>query len=214
VTPTLGVASVTSINKVTITAPATSATLTIANGKTLTASNTLTFTGTDSSSVAFGSGGTVAYTANKLSVFAATTSAELAGVISDGTGTGALVFGTNPTISGTVTTSTLAVKDVRDTVYTGGSTTGTVTPDCANGNIQTVTLTGNITFNAFANAVSGQSMTMIITQPASGGPYTLTSSMKFAGGVKTLSTAASAVDMLTVSYIGTTYYASLVTGFA
>jgi hypothetical protein len=97
-TPTLGVASATSINKVAITAPATSATLTIANGKTLTASNTLTFTGTDASSVAFGAGGTVAYTANKLSVFAATTSAELAGVISDETGSGALVFATSPTL--------------------------------------------------------------------------------------------------------------------
>jgi hypothetical protein len=50
------------VNKVTITAPATSATLTIANGKTLTASNTLTFTGTDSSSVDFATGGTVVYT--------------------------------------------------------------------------------------------------------------------------------------------------------
>jgi hypothetical protein len=98
VTPTLGVASATSINKVAITAPATGSTLTIADGKTLTASNTLTFTGTDSSSVAFGAGGTVAYTANKLSAFAATTSSELAGVISDETGSGALVFATSPTL--------------------------------------------------------------------------------------------------------------------
>lgn len=60
VTPTIGVATATSINKVTITAPATSATLTIANGKTLTASNTLTFTGTDGTSFAFpGSSDTV-----------------------------------------------------------------------------------------------------------------------------------------------------------
>jgi hypothetical protein len=47
ITPSLGVASATSINKVTITAPAMSATLTIADGKTLTASNTLTLAGTD-----------------------------------------------------------------------------------------------------------------------------------------------------------------------
>ena len=60
-TPTLGVAAATSVNKVAITAPATSATLTIADGKTATVSNTLTFTGTDSSSVAFGTGGTVQY---------------------------------------------------------------------------------------------------------------------------------------------------------
>ncbi len=36
---------------------------------------------------------------DKLSAFAATTSAELAGVISDETGTGALVFGTTPTLT-------------------------------------------------------------------------------------------------------------------
>jgi hypothetical protein len=42
--------------------------------------------------------GTVALTNNKLSAFAATTSAELAGVISDETGTGALVFANTPTL--------------------------------------------------------------------------------------------------------------------
>jgi hypothetical protein len=42
--------------------------------------------------------GTVALTNNKLDVFAATTSAELAGVISDETGTGALVFANTPTL--------------------------------------------------------------------------------------------------------------------
>lgn len=61
VTPVLGVAAATTINKVALTAPAIGSTLTIADGKTLTASNTLTFTGTDASSVAFGAGGTVAY---------------------------------------------------------------------------------------------------------------------------------------------------------
>ena len=98
VTPVLGVATATSINKVTITTPATGSTLTIADGKTFTASNTLTFTGTDASSVAFSAGGTVAYVANKLSVFAATSSSELAGVISDETGTGGLVFANTPTL--------------------------------------------------------------------------------------------------------------------
>ena len=104
--------------------------------------------------------------------------------------------------------------ETRDTVYTSGSTTGTITPNAANGNVQTITLTGSITLNALTSPVTGQSLTLIITQPASGGPYTLTSTMKFAGGFKTLSTANNAIDMLTISYIGTTYYASLVTGFA
>jgi len=60
-TPSLGVASATSVNKVTITAPATGSTLTIVDGKTLTASNTLAFAGTDGSTITFGVGGTVAY---------------------------------------------------------------------------------------------------------------------------------------------------------
>jgi hypothetical protein len=98
VTPVLGVATATSINKVALTAPASSATLTIEDGKTLTASNTLTLTGTDGSSVAFGTGGTVAYTGGTLAQFAATTSAQLAGVISNETGSGVLVLATSPTL--------------------------------------------------------------------------------------------------------------------
>lgn len=53
VTPILGVATATSINKVTITAPASNATLTIANTKTLTVSNTLTLAGTDGTVMTF-----------------------------------------------------------------------------------------------------------------------------------------------------------------
>lgn len=48
------------------------------------------------------SNGTLALTNNKLSVFAATTSAELAGVISDETGSGSLVFNTSPTFITTI----------------------------------------------------------------------------------------------------------------
>lgn len=114
-TPSLGVATATSINKVAFTAPATGSTLTIADGKTLTANNTLTFTGTDSSSVAFGGGGTVAYTANKLSVFASTSSSELASVISDETGTGSLVFSADPTFTGTLTAATISATTITET---------------------------------------------------------------------------------------------------
>lgn len=52
-TPTLGVAAATSVNKVAITAPAASATLTIANTKTLTVSNSLTLAGTDATVMTF-----------------------------------------------------------------------------------------------------------------------------------------------------------------
>lgn len=141
VTPILGIATATTINKVTITAPATASTLTIADGKTLTASNTLTFTGTDTSSVAFGGGGTVVYTSNNLSVFAATTSAQLAGIISDETGSGSLVFGTSPTIATPAITSGLTISGnvsaaawattgisskISSATYTDTSSSGTV----------------------------------------------------------------------------------------
>lgn len=94
-------------------------TLTLGAGKTATISNTLTFTGTDASSVAFGTGGTVAYTANNLSVFATTTSAQLAGIISDETGSGALVFGTSPTISSPTISGHPIIEGVTSTGATG-----------------------------------------------------------------------------------------------
>ena len=53
VTPTIGIATATSINKVTITVPTTSATLTIANGKTLTANNSISLSGTDNTTMTF-----------------------------------------------------------------------------------------------------------------------------------------------------------------
>lgn len=108
----------------------------------------------------------------------------------------------------------IQLDNYKEVIYTGGTTTGTITPDVANGNVQSITLTGNITFNAFGSAETGQSMTIIIKQPSSGGPYTLTSTMKFAGGTKTLSTAADAIDIMTVLYDGTNYYASLATNFS
>jgi len=57
VTPTLGVATATTINKVTITAPASGSTLTIADGKTLTVSNTVTVTAMDGATLTVGGGG-------------------------------------------------------------------------------------------------------------------------------------------------------------
>lgn len=53
VTPTLGAATATTINKLTVTAPASGSTLTVADGKTLSASNTLTLAGTDSTTITF-----------------------------------------------------------------------------------------------------------------------------------------------------------------
>ena len=147
VTPTLGVAAATSINKVTITTPATGSTLTILDGKTLAVNNTLTFTGTDASSVAFGAGGTVVYTSGLgtgVATFLATpSSANLISAITDETGSGALVFANTPTlvtpnigaatgtslvlsgdltVNGTTTTLNTTTLDVEDFNITMGLT--------------------------------------------------------------------------------------------
>jgi hypothetical protein len=73
----------------------------------------------------------VGLTANPLSQFAATTSTELAGVISDETGTGSLVFATSPTlttpvIASIVNTGTLTLPTSTDTLV-GRATTDTLT---------------------------------------------------------------------------------------
>ena len=89
----------------------------------------------------------------------------------------------------------------------------TITPDVANGNIQTVTLTGNVTFSAFSNPVAGQSLTLFVVQDGTGS-RTLTSTMKFAAASKTLSTAANSIDIITAYYDGTNYYANLAKAYA
>ena len=94
-----------------------------------------------------------------------------------------------------------------------GTTSGTITPNVDNGNVQTITLNNNLTLNALASATVGQTLTLIITQDGTGG-RTLSSTMKFAGGAKTLSTAASAVDIMTVFWDGSNYWASLSTNFS
>ena len=98
VTPVLGVATVTSINGLTITTS--TGTLTLANGSTLATSgaNSITLTSTGATNVTLPTTGTLTSTANNLSAFAATTSAQLAGVISDETGTGVVVLATSPTL--------------------------------------------------------------------------------------------------------------------
>ena len=108
----------------------------------------------------------------------------------------------------------LAIKNYGEIVYTGGGATGTITPDPNDGSVQKITLTGSITLNSLASVASGDSMTLIVQQPASGGPYTLSSTMKFAGGTKTLSTAADAIDVITIFYDGTNYLASLGANFS
>ena len=126
-TPVLGVASATSINKVTLTTPATGSTLTIADGKTFTSSNTLTLSGTDGSSLNIGAGGTLgtgayATIANYQTLL--TNSSGLAGALNDETGTGLSVFATSPTLTTPVlgVASATSINKVTLTAPATGST--------------------------------------------------------------------------------------------
>ena len=56
-------------------------------------------------------------------------------------------------------------------------------------------------------------MTLVLTQDSTGGRV-LTSSMKFAQGYNILSVTPSAIDVISVFYDGSTYYATLTNGFA
>lgn len=126
VTPTIGAATATSVNKVAITAPATSATLVIADGKTLTASNSITIAGVDSKALTVNNSLTLAGTDATTMTFPSTSATiartdaantftghqTIEGVTSTGaTGTGNMVFATSPTfvtpILGTPTSGTL-----------------------------------------------------------------------------------------------------------
>jgi microcystin-dependent protein len=121
VTPTLGVATATSINKVTITAPATSSTLTVANGSSLITAGAfaLTLTSTATSNATIPSGTNTLYSTKSGSI----TSAQLATSLTDDTGSGSAVFATSPTlttpvISSIVNTGTLTLPTSTGTIAT------------------------------------------------------------------------------------------------
>jgi len=73
-----------------------------------------------------GGGGGDALTSNPLSQFASTTSSQLAGVISDETGTGALVFATSPTLVTPNLGTPSAINLTNATSIPAGQLTGTI----------------------------------------------------------------------------------------
>lgn len=116
VTPTIGAATATSVNKVAITAPATSATLTLADGSTLATSgaNSLTFTTTGATSLTLPTSGTVATTSNTVA---------------------SVSFGTTGLTPNTATTGAITVAG---TLSAANGGTGV-----ANNAANTITFTGN-----------------------------------------------------------------------
>lgn len=111
-------------------------------------------------------------------------------------------------------TGNIGITGVQETIYDWGTVSaGTYEIDAYSGTIHRMTLTGNVTISAFTAAQAGQSATLVVQQDATGN-RTLTSTWKFAGGSKTLSTASNAIDVISVFYDGTNYLASLVRGFS
>jgi hypothetical protein len=91
--------------------------------------------------------------------------------------------------------------------------TATFAPDVSTATIWAMILGGNVTFNGFTNPQAGQSASIYFVQDSTG-TRTLSSTMKFANGSKTLTTTPGATDMIAVTYGGAIgYYASLVKGF-
>lgn len=106
--------------------------LDLASGKVLKINGTQVLSATEYT----GNAATVtngAYTTNNLSVFAATTSDQLAGVISDETGTGALVFANTPTLTtpniGAATATSITLTDALLGTATATASTSATTID-------------------------------------------------------------------------------------
>lgn len=138
-TPVLGVATATSVNKVAITAPLTSATLTIADGKTLTANNSITLAGTDSTIMTFPSTSATVARTDAAQTFAGTQtfSGPIVGGVQALSGPGAVNV-TQPTtkFTSTATGNALTLVDgvegqIKTIVYVAeaaGADTGVLTP--------------------------------------------------------------------------------------
>lgn len=122
-------------------------------------------------------------------------------------------------VYGRLTAASDALTGYRENIYNIGNSAGP-SINVVNGNVQRLTLTGNWTFPGFQAPVSGQSVTLIITQDNTGNRTFSTSGItaRWAGGAnagnKTLSTAAGSIDMLFILFDGSTYYFSLSKGFA
>lgn len=122
--------------------------LTLANNFTTSGNFAVTLTATASTSVTLPTTGTLATTGN-LSQFASTTSAQLAGVISDETGyttNAKLVFSTSPTFETSVVAGTASL-DVFNTVATTVNAFGAATTLTIGATTGTTTIRNNLTIS-------------------------------------------------------------------
>jgi hypothetical protein len=160
VTPVLGVATATSVNKMAITAPATSSTLAVADGKTFTVNHSLTLAGTDATTMTFpATSATIARTDSAQTFTGSQTfSGAIIGAVQALSGPGAVNITTLTTAftsTGTGNALTLAdgvagqLKTIVYVAEAAGGDTGVLTPT----NLGSAT---TITFNAVGDSVTLQ----------------------------------------------------------
>lgn len=137
-------------------------------------------------------------------------SANLAGAVTDETGSGALVFGTSPTVNNPTVTNYV------ETVVAIGTVGATHTIDLTNGTVQTATLTSATacTFT-MPTATAGKSFILLLKQPASGTAATATfTNVKYpATGAPTITGTVGKMDILTFVADGTNWYGSYIQGY-
>jgi hypothetical protein len=110
------------------------------------------------------------------------------------------------TFTALTSTGLTTLKTYKETISAGGNQASAYTPDYSLGTVHTVTLTGNVTFAAPTNMAAGNSLTLILTQDATGGRTgTWNASYKWLGGTPTLSTTAASIDVVNIFYDGTNY---------
>ena len=137
------------------------------------------------------------------------------GIATAGTYTGRVTIDTY----GRVTSANNTLSGYNEGTVFDLGTTSTPTINIANGNVQKITLNGNWTFSGFSSATAGQSVTILITQDATGSRTFATSTItaKWANGQfsanKSLSTAAGSLDVMYIFFDGSQYLFSLVKGY-
>ena len=137
-------------------------------------------------------------------------SANLASAITDETGSGALVFGTSPTL--TTPTITGYTETAPAAANSGTATTIGITA----GTVLRYTMTGNCTFTMPSASTAGQSFIVILTQDATGGRTATFSGVKWPSGSapSITTTASTGRDILTFVSDGTNWYGTAAQAFA